>query len=134
MLLSILLYATINAMDNGTYANNFTLVPILNNNFFWINNGRLQRHLDTDFFNSSLPGITDTLRRTLCWRDISVDGVLQSINQMSNTSDTNITPQVYRILDNAFKIARRNYEDDSQPALAFNDFFKKNLRALKKSV
>jgi hypothetical protein len=90
----------------GTYANNFTLIPILNNNFFWINNGRLQRHLDTDFFNSSLPGTTDALRRTLCWRDISVDGMLQSINQLSNTLDTNITPQVYRILDNAFKIAR----------------------------
>jgi hypothetical protein len=115
----------------GTYHNNYLTVPILNNNFFFINNGRMHKYLDTDNFRNIFPGLGEAAMRKLCWKDLAGTGNLQSINQLSEKLGFQLTAQNYRILEGAFKTIKKLYAEPSKNSLNFVEFLGKKFKGSK---
>jgi hypothetical protein len=112
----------------GTYHNNYLTVPILNNNFFLVNNGRQLKYMDTETFESVFPGLDAVVKRKLCWNDLASTGNLLSINQLYTKLGTRIPVQNYRILEGAFKMLKKMYDDPSKKTYNFKDFLGKKIQ------
>jgi hypothetical protein len=87
--------------------------------------------MDTDTLKNIFPALGEVAMRKLCWKDLTSTGSLQSINQLSEKLGFQLTAQNYRILEGAFKITKKLYDEPSKNSLNFNEFLGKKFKGSK---
>jgi hypothetical protein len=106
----------------GTQYNNFHNIPVLNNKFFSFRERGAARCFDTEFFDARIPGLERDALYKLSWADMTADGILLSINQLSARLNSNISTASYKLLENSYKNARKKFWRPEKPSLNFLEF------------
>jgi hypothetical protein len=106
----------------GTQYNNFHNIPVLNNKFFSFRERGAAGCFDSEFFESRIPGLERDALYKLSWADMTADGNLLSINQLSARLNSNLSTASYKLLENSYKNARKKFSRLEKPSLNFLEF------------
>jgi hypothetical protein len=106
----------------GTQYNNFHNIPLLNNKFFSFRERGAVRCFDTEFFDDRIPGLERDELYKLSWTDMTADGSLLSINQLSARLNSNLSTASYKLLENSYKNARKKFSRPAKPSLNFVEY------------
>jgi hypothetical protein len=80
------------------------------------------RCFDTEFFDDRIPGLERDELYKLSWTDMTADGSLLSINQLSARLNSNLSTASYKLLENSYKNARKKFSRPDKPSLNFVEY------------